>query len=518
MRKKLDKYKKVVLYGVGAKSYNIYKILRISGYSIAYCVVTNGNVEESDFEDVKVYPFMKKKDEIVRQGYQLVIAVGVNYEKDIIKNIKDNGINEFWTRSDMPWNVDFEKYKDLDTKGYLSIIKTKYLSNIDEYKKNDEIRNFVNKGIKKEVNNKKILFLLLHITVRAYKIINALHKRGYVVDIIIWMTSMRLTDKTCDEYSRISEHCILSCDSEEIMMYCAATNAKILHIFSHADTDLALSQVLVNGKGVFPKIVFDEYDVYTEMRNFASEQIVSAELFCLKNADGLCNRYTCMEYLEEKGYEICKNRIYFMDCCSDDTSYISPKKSESDDLNLVYAGTVFSDETYEGMRCSRFLELGELCKKKQVHLHLYPIPYNQARLSAYIAAEKENPYLHIHCPVSSYKLPQEISKYDYGITSATSDFLLYGDIVHTVAACSYCAVNKLFDYLEAGIPIISIFPTEQAKIFERDGVLIRKADEEIDFDELRQRRNEMKKRVVEVRDKYRVSNQLPKLIEFYDSL
>lgn len=518
MKRKLNKCKKVVLYGVGTKSYNIYKILHISGYSIAYCVVTNDSVEKSDFEDVKVYPFMKKKDEIIRQGYQLVIAVGVNYEKDIIKNIKDNGINEFWTRSDMPWNVDFETYKDLDTKGYYDIIKTKYLSNIDEYKKNDEIRNFVNKGIKKEVNNKKILFLLLHITARAYKIINALHKRGYIVDIIIWMNSMRLTDKTCDEYSRISEHCILSCDSEEVMMYCAATNAKILHIFSHADTDLALSQVLINGKRIFPKIVFDEYDVYTEMRNLASEPIINAELFCLKNADGLCNRYTCMEYLEEKGYEICKNRIYFMDCCNDDTNYISPQKTENDDINLVYAGTVITDETYEGIKCNKFLEFGELCRNKHVHFHLYPISYNQARLNAYISMEKENPYFHIHYPVPHYKLPQEISKYDYGVISATNEFLHYGDILHTKAVVSYCAMNKLFDFLEAGLPIISAFPTEQVKIFERDGVLIRKTDEEIDFDELRQRRNEMKKRVVEVRDKYRVSNQLPKLIEFYDSL
>ena len=55
-------------------------------------------------------------------------------------------------------------------------------------------------------------------------------------------------------------------------------------------------------------------------------------------------------------------------------------------------------------------------------------------------------------------------------------------------------------------------------MFEKDGVLLRKTDEEIDFDELRQKRNELKRKVIQIRDKHRISNQLSTLIELYDDL
>ena len=329
-----------------------------------------------------------------------------------------------------------------------------------------------------------------------------------------------LSRNVYSEYSKISDWCTLSNDFEEIMMYCAATDAKILHIFSHADTNLELSQILINCKIIFSKIVFDEYDVYIGMRNHISKEIIDAELFCLKNADGLCSRYTCMEALEKNGYDICKRRIYFMDCCNDFANYESLQKVESDELNLIYAGTLLTDKAYETSKVVRLLEFGELCRENNTHLHIYPTFYDRARLHTYIELEKENPYFHMHQPVSALKLAQEISQYDYGITSAQNDFLDCDNDegIFTKELWLYCATNKLYDYLDAGLPIISAYPVGQAEILEKEGVLLRKVDEEIDFNELRRRRNDMKRKVVEVREKYKISNQLSKLTEFYDSL
>ena len=519
MKKELDKGKKVVLYGSGEKSHNIYRVLCMSGYSVAYCVISNDFVEELDFEDIKVHSFVKKKDEIIERKYQIVIAAGVNYEADIIKYLLSNGIKEFWKRSDMPWNIDFKHYMNLDSIGYLDIIRRKYLSNLEKYGSNKEIKTFIeNRKLKADKN--KIMFLLVHVSPRAYKIIDALHRKGYIVDVLIWVNAMGMTEETYCEYSDISDQCRLSNDFEEVMLYCAATDAKILHIFSHADTDLDLSQSLINCKSIFPKIVFDEYDVYVGMRNHISQKTIDAELFCLKNADGLCNRYTCMEYLEEKGHSICEKRIYFIDCCYDDTNCETVQKAETDDLSLVYLGTISTDKAYETGKITKLLELGEICRDNEAHLHIYPRSYDRARLHAYIDMEKVNPYFHIHRSISPTKLAREICQYDYGITGAQQGFLEYENEegVFKKEMWLYCAANKLFDYLDAGLPIISAIPVGQAKILESEGVLIRKVDEEIDFNELRKKRNEMKKRVIEVREKYRISNQLPSLIEFYDSL
>ena len=520
MKKRLDKSKKIVLYGAGQKSHGIYNALCMSGYKIAYCVVTNACIEESDFEDVKVYSFSKRKNEIIMSGYQLVIACAQKSEEDIARNIERNGLKEYWKTNEMPWSVDFDYYRKLDAQGYMDIIRKKYYSNIDMYGRDVAVRNYIEQNISREVNAKKIMFLMTNVAPRAYKIIDALHRNGYDVELIIWTNATYLTLEKYEEFLDISTSCKLCINVEEVMLYCATTDAGILHIFSDANSDIELPQILIHCKEIFPRIVFDEYDVMTEMRRNIPQRTVEAELFCLKYADGLCNRYMCMEHLEKKGYEICKQRIYFIDCCNDFANYESPQKQESDALHFVFAGTLFSGNEYKTSKDGRFLELGLLCQSNRVHLHLYPVSYDAAKLHEYIDMERSNPYFHLHHPVSARDLAQELSQYDYGITSVQNDILEYSKSHGSwmQEGIIYCWANKLYDYLDAGLPIVTTVPVEQTKILEKEGVLLRMFDEEINFDELRKRRNELKKQVIKVREKYRVSKQLPALIKFYDSL
>lgn len=520
MRNSLDKEKGIVLYGAGQKSHSTYKALIMSGYTVVYCVVSGDFVKESEFEDIKVYPFSEKKEDIIKNKYQIVIASFQRYEDEIADNIINNGINSFWRTSEMPWSADFEAYRNLGKKEYMKIIRDKYFSNTEKYAKNELLQNYIEKSIKQDITNKKITFLVLSARPRSYKIIEALHRKGYYVNLLMWINALNMTLENYREFNEISDECRICADVEEVMLYCAATNSKILHIFSDPNVDIELSQILINCKDVFPKIVFDEYDIVADLFRTVPNSVINAELFCLKHADGLCNRYNCMEYLEEKGHDICKKRILFMDCCNDFANFESPQREPDDDLQMVHIGTVYADRAYQVSRAGRLLEFGLLCKENRVHLHIYPISYDAAKMHAYIDMEKENPYFHLHYPVSARELAQEISQYDYGVLNANEGFLEYAykEGPYTKEQFLYCSANRHYDFLDAGLPIVAAVPVEQTKMFEKDGVLIRKVDEEIDFEELRERRNMMKKKVIEVREKYKISHQLPTLIEFYDSL
>ncbi len=520
MKKKLNRKKKIVLYGAGQKSHSVYRALILSGYTIAYCVVTNNAIEESEFEEVKVYAFEKKKDEILEKGYQIVIASFQKFEIEIAEVIESSGIKDYWKLSEMPWSVNFEEYRVLDKEGYIEIIKQKYYKDREKYKKQEVVRNYIEKSNKQPVDNKKITFLLLVCAPRSYKIINALHHKGYYIEIIMWGNAMYLTQEKCDEYFQIADEYRLCIDAEEVMMYCSSTNSKILHIFSEINSNIELPRILINCKSLFPKIVFDEYDVVAEMQRGVSEELIESELFCLENADGLCNRYRCMEYLETKGYKICSKRIHFIDCCNDSIKYESPQKSAENELNLVHVGTVLADNAYETSKVARLLEFGLRCKENKVHLHIYPVSYDTAKLTEYIKMEKINPYFHLHPSVSIHALPQEISKYDYGVFCAQNGFLDHASEKggYRRESLIFCEANRFYDFLDAGLPVVAAIPVEQTKMFEKDGVLLRKTDEEIDFDELRQKRNELKRKVIQIRDKYRISNQLSTLIELYDDL
>ena len=520
MRKELDKQRKIVLYGAGQKGHSVYRALIVSGYTIVYCVITDNSVKESEFEEVKVYPFADKKDEIIEKQYQIVIATLQRFEAEIAKIIENNGISEYWKTSQMPWSVDFDTYRNLDADGYMEIIREKYYSDTEKYRKDKAVRDYIERNINRPVNNRKITFLLVGIGPRSYKIIDALHRKGYFTEVIVWGNALYLTDEKYHEYSEIADECRVCIDVKEVMLYCTSTDSKILHIFSEINSNIELPQTLINCKSIFPKIIFDEYDVAAEMNRRMPQRTIDAELFCFEHTDGICSRYRCIEYLEEKGHSICKNRIYFIDCCNDFTSYESPLKREEEELHLVHVGNVLAGEAYETTRIHRLLEFGLRCKEKKAHLHIYPVTYEAAKLHEYIEMERMNPYFHLHHPVSAHVLAQEISKYDFGIMNACSDFLEYADREGSYAKelLMFCEANRLYDFLDAGLPIVAAHPVEQIKMFEKDGVLIRKTDEEVDFDELRQKRNQLKKRVVQIRDKYRISNQLPALIEFYDSL
>lgn len=519
MKGKLDKNKEIVLYGAGQKTHSIYNALCMSGYIIVYCVVTSGSVEESDFERVKVYPFLNKRNEIVDKGYQLVIACAQKSETDIAENIERNGIYKYWKTNEMPWSVDFNYYRYLGAQEYKDIIRKKYYSN-KEYAAHEALRIYVEEDKKPRMKEKKILFLMTCASPRALKIIGALYRNGYDVEIIMWANATYLTAERYKEFEGTCNHIKLCIDAEEVMLFCAASDAGILHIFSDANSDIELPQILINCKEIFPKIVFDEYDVMVEMRRNIPKRTIDAEAFCLEHADGLCSRYVCMEYLVNAGYDICKKRIYFIDCCHDFTNYSSLQKLDEDTLHLAFAGSLFSGKEYKTCKDGRFLEYGILCEKNRIHLHLYPIQYDESKLYEYIEMEKINPYFHLHHPVSPQKLAQELSQYDYGVDSVQLGALEYAEKVGSwnKEGCIYSSANKLYDYLDAGLPIVATLPVKQAEMFERDGVLIRKYDEEIDFDELRQKRDKMKKKVTKIREKYRVSNQLHLLTEFYDSL
>lgn len=520
MNKELDKKREIVLYGAGMKSHSVYRALIMSGYTIAYCVVTDDSVKESDFEEIKVYPFVDKKDEIIEKRYQIVIATFQRFEADIAEIIENNGISEYWKTSQMPWSVDFDRYRNLDVDGYMEVIKDKYYSNTEKYSKDKAVRDYIEGNVKRKVNNRKITFLLLAFGPRSYKIIDALHRKGYFTEVIVWGNALLLTEEKYHEYSGIADECRICIDVREVMLYCASTDSKILHIFSEINSNTELPQTLINCKGIFPKIIFDEYDVAAEMHRHIPQKQIDMELFCLEHADGICSRYRCMEYLEEKGHSICKNRIYFIDCCNDFTDYESPQKREEEELHLVHVGGVHAGKAYETVRVNRLLEFGLRCRENKAHLHIYPPSYDAAKLHEYIEMEKLNPYFHLHHPVSVGVLAQEISKYDFGVVNACSDFLEYADRsgAHKKELLMFSEANRMYDFLDAGLPIVAAYPVEQIKMFEKDGVLIRKTDDEIDFDELRQKRNQLKKRVIQIRDKYRISNQLPALIEFYESM
>lgn len=518
--KSLDRKKKVVMYGAGQKSHNVYHALLQCGYTVEYCVVTSDSVPESDFETIKVYPLRDRVREIIENDYQVVIASFQRYEAEIEANLEKNGVNNYWKASELPWSVDFQAYAVLDEKGCIEKICGAYTNDKKLSQDDHAVESFVQTKCPAEhTNEHKILFLVMISYPRQYKIIEALHRKGYEIEVLFWVNALGANEEKINQLRKISNRFHLCISVEEIMLYSASSEAKIMHIFADVNATIEVPQIIINFKNMFPSIVYDEYDIATEMYRQLKGDIWEKELFCLEHADGICHRGTEIKYLEKK-YSICEKQIHLVDCCKDHSYTISKQKAETDELQLVYAGGLYAGAAYDDTKLMQVLEYADICKRNHTHFHVYPSSWDKAKLHTYFEKEKENEYFHMHPPVPFEDLCDEISQYDYGVMPAQKGFLEYakehGNLTWEQQMSS--ATNKKYDYLDAGLPIVAASQVEESMMLEADGVLIRWTDEEIEFDELRARRNEMKRRVVEVREKYRISKQLPRLIEFYNSL
>ena len=495
--------KKIVLYGAGQKAHTMRWALEYCGYEVVFCVVTNDVDENAYFEDLRVFSINSKIEQIKRAGYLIVIATFLRYEDGIEKSLQEKGLNNYWASRDLPWRIDVALYE----KFYLSDVG---LKSKDDCAKEEKVITIV----------KKIICVVLIMNPRAFKIVQSLKKAGMEVTCLVWIEAYAVCNEKLAELSGMCDYCKVCTSVDELLEYCKMSNADVLHVFSEANSSIDLAQVLIMVKKGVPKVVFDEYDVVTEMYREVPQQTKDIELFCLEHADGICHRGTEVDYLSEQGYDVCRKRIHFMDYCGDNHYYESPQKAYENALELVYVGGLLAGKAYEEVRVNRILDFANLCQQNNCHLHVYPSSYDRVKMHEYVEMEKQNPYFHLHEPVPYERLCEEISKYDYGVFPAKKDFLEYAEQHgnYTKAQNIHSTTNKKFDYIEAGLPIITATQVAESKVFEEEGILIRKTDEELDFDELRARRNEMKRNVVAVREKYRISNQIGRLIEFYNSL
>ena len=95
----------------------------------------------------------------------------------------------------------------------------------------------------------------------------------------------------------------------------------------------------------------------------------------------------------------------------------------------------------------------------------------------------------MHKTLNNEELIYEITKYDYGIHPAHEMSSRYKrDDLLSNEKYIYLATNKYFDYLAADIPIIGGTLERQLDELESGWFVLRRPIEEIDFNELREKK------------------------------
>lgn len=173
---------------------------------------------------------------------------------------------------------------------------------------------------------------------------------------------------------------------------------------------------------------------------------------CLEKADGVVAH--CLEAnvaFRKYGIKQKPKTLFFPLFCDDDFFQDHTKKFNPNEIHLVYAGGIAgSHRNPKQYGNIQFHGLIDTLTKQGLHFHIYPSPGNQAiEYEEYETIAKKNPLFHFHQPVAQQQLAKELGKYDFGILPFFKELS-----EQSADKLKYATTLKLFNYLEAGIPII----------------------------------------------------------------
>ena len=366
-------------------------------------------------------------------------------------------------------------------------------------------------------------------------------KMSYGLRSAGWETVLLCQDTSGSDMTPFFDEVKLYKNDYQAFALATSYSPSVYHVFSSWSENIAVEMV----KHKPGKIVYECYDVAEGIRT--GEKDVGPQRYCIENADGLCCRDLRLRWMRRfAGYKLPSRLILFMDHCWDSPNDVEIKDPESDGIHLVLCGS-FSVEKLGQTDCC-FLSIAELLADQGIHLHIYPSPLQllvenpdlqlscgptpieklidspqfEYVFSDYIELARRTPFFHIHRPMPAELLQNELRRYHAGITICEA--LTYGDSLHryTPEQLRYCGSARLFDYLDAELPIIlNKAYSFQYLILSRFKVAIDGTPQLLaNAAELLKPllSPEFKARAQQARSAYGVRNQIPRLITFYESL
>lgn len=319
---KITGLEKVVIYGTGEAAARLNTELIKNNIHAEYFAAEKKKADVQYFENMPLYALDDCASDMRKRNVVTIIAEPAD-EKRAEELFMRLGITNYLFLSEYLFST-FQTYQNKTSQQYLTKISEWYVDanhlEFDDIKSTKEyLQTVIEEGRQDE---KKIVFAVGNLAPRVIKMAGALREKGYAVEVLLyphmWIRDREIFWNKLSEIS--SEHQV--CGSVEELMYrIIVSQAKAVHLFSEMGKTY-IARIMIQRKELFPKLVFDQYDIgnemYTEKYIYATPENLADERYCLENADGLCFRGYEQEYLIEKmGYKMQGKMIQFFDYCSD---------------------------------------------------------------------------------------------------------------------------------------------------------------------------------------------------------
>jgi len=289
---------------------------------------------------------------------------------------------------------------------------------------------------------------------RHFKIASGLQRQG-------WSVVLLHRGPLPSDQRRFFSEALQYLDREECLVLACLFSPVVYHVFSSWNFEVAeLFMVARPGK-----IVFESYDVLGGALQPVIERSntqIPVEKFCFESADAVCSRNLQVRYARRTlGYKLPKRVLFFPDYCWNLNEQLCTRlPKRTDGVHLVYVGgcgsVYFNAERQKAGPNSKVCI--EEITSRGLHYHIYPfIPNGDAVETAhpeYAELARRNPMFHLHSCLSPAEVLREISQYHMGVFVSARGSLVEGDSFYRPEYFKLFTANKVFDYLDAGLPAL----------------------------------------------------------------
>lgn len=528
--KELDKYNKIIIYGTGDYADRIYPLLLEHGLRKKISCFTQ--TEESKIQSIDGIPIIKfnmledcKKDECA-----VLIAVSEIHLGEIKQKLLQCQYPNVFALVDYRTHTadEFEQLFSFDE--YCDLISDWFIeTHVGDFEKKTVMTKLLERGknVGKKTDSKLIVWICGHLTARSNKIIGALRRAGYSVVMLRYNLFQDTMCCCLNEFEGL-EISRISCDCIESMLYEALQYYPLIYFFEPGWAECLWAKIMIKNKKYFGKIIIALYDVLNDGILGQSQKRMDSERYVLENADGIVWRYFSKDYLEEKGFAFRGKSIQFLDYCNHSSYEFERRSSNSSVVKLCeVCGT--ADEYVEDRPYSSeyidFARVGEILKvignREDCIFHFYGIRMKKENIERCRQYEQMYSNFKFFIGVEHDELIRRLNDYDYGC-----DFFTDGeeppDEVYIGNALGIdrknCVRNIFFDYITAGLPIIATMPQKFLDYLQPYDVVIRMNIATIKFDYLKNKKSYFYEKVKEARKELDIDVQIPRLIDFFNSL
>lgn len=527
----LNKYSDIIVYGAGnyAKEFYPYFVAHNIKHKIK-CFTQSNISEEKFFEGIPIVAF---KDILCdKDNCAVFVAVSELYSEEIRQILVNSGYVNIFLLTDYIIDYKYEEKKFYLLKNfaeYCSYIADWYVEthtdNID--KKTLEMK-LVTRGerIVDKRNLNIIVLICGNLSARITKIIGALKRKGFYVIVLGYWYNAYLW--ALDELEKIDVS-IYYCSCIQELFYKMLQYNPLVYVFEPRWGDCLWAEVVIKNKTYFGKIAISLYDVMND--GYIADQSadkLKSEKYVLENADGIVWRWFSKEHLEGKGFIFRGKSIQFLDCCNIRDSYTNENKNLPSIVRLCEVsgiGNEYVEKKKYNSEYQDFARIGEILEKvgnrKDCIFHFYAGELDDKNVEICEGYKEKYDNFDYFLNTKHDELIRCLEQYDYGCDFYTGKLMPSDDTIvgrRTGSTLRNCSRNILFDYISAGIPIITTFPQKLLEHLDQYDVVVKMDLVNLDMEFLVQTKEYYKQKAVLACKKLNIDNQIIKLINFLKSV